>query len=98
MFSTCSICRTLTPYGVSRCPTHKPRRHHVKTRQQRGYTEEYLTNRRIILKDDPICSICLRRKATTADHIVPLSKGGTNKLNNLRPACLPCNSGRGNRT
>ncbi|MEU1585224.1 HNH endonuclease [Micromonospora sp. NPDC005710] len=44
-----------------------------------------------------VCSLCRRRPATTADHILPLSKGGSNDLTNLRPACGPCNYGRGNR-
>lgn len=35
--------------------------------------------------------------ATTADHIVPQSKGGPHELWNLQPACAHCNSSRGNR-
>jgi hypothetical protein len=31
------------------------------------------------------------------DHIVPVSKGGTNDLDNLRVLCQMCNIGRGNR-
>ena len=26
------------------------------------------------------------------DHVVPLSRGGSNTLTNLLPTCLPCNS------
>ncbi|PYC66640.1 hypothetical protein C7C45_24155 [Micromonospora arborensis] len=64
---------------------------------RRGYTSEYRRNRAVVLADAPACTLCRRRPATTADHIVPLSKGGTNQLSNLRPACGPCNYGRGNR-
>lgn len=35
--------------------------------------------------------------ATTKDHVVPYSHGGTDDLDNLRPACRPCNSKRSNR-
>ncbi len=35
--------------------------------------------------------------ATTKDHVVPHSHGGTDDLENLRPACKPCNSKRQNR-
>ncbi|MFJ8152239.1 HNH endonuclease [Streptomyces sp. NPDC094468] len=41
--------------------------------------------------------MCHSRPAETADHIVPLSRGGTNDIENLRPACGPCNFSRGNR-
>lgn len=32
--------------------------------------------------------------ATTKDHIVPVIHGGTDELDNLQPACRPCNSKR----
>jgi hypothetical protein len=32
----------------------------------------------------------------TRDHIVPVSLGGVDDVANLRPACAPCNSSRGN--
>lgn len=35
--------------------------------------------------------------ATTADHIVPRSKGGSDELANLRPAHHACNIARGDR-
>lgn len=42
------------------------------------------------------CSPTCRGIADTADHIVPLSAGGTNDAHNLQPACGPCNSSKGN--
>jgi len=30
------------------------------------------------------------------DHIYPVSKGGTNSLDNLVAACVECNSGKSN--
>lgn len=29
------------------------------------------------------------------DHSIPISKGGTNHLNNLIPSCIPCNRDKG---
>lgn len=34
--------------------------------------------------------------ATTADHITPASRGGTDHPDNLQPACRACNQHRGN--
>ncbi|MEV6300403.1 HNH endonuclease signature motif containing protein [Actinoplanes sp. NPDC051861] len=76
---------------------HKPKRRHALSASRRGYDSTYQRNRRTILEGSPLCTLCRRRSATTADHIVPLSKGGTNELTNLRPSCGPCNYARGNR-
>lgn len=37
------------------------------------------------------CHLCGRDGATTADHVVPRSLGGTDELTNLRPAHSSCN-------
>ena len=34
----------------------------------------------------------------TIEHVIPVSKGGTNWPANLRPACRPCNSSKGAKT
>lgn len=40
------------------------------------------------------CWIC-RAPATDTDHVKPLVGGGSNWPANLRPACMPCNRGKG---
>nr|MDZ8056727.1 HNH endonuclease [Nostoc sp. EkiNYC01] len=42
------------------------------------------------------CGWNLTTETLTIDHYIPLSKGGSNKIKNLRLACNSCNSKRGN--
>ena len=46
-----------------------------------------------------VCVHCHGRRgiATSVDHLIPRSKGGTDAPENLAPSCVPCNSERGNR-
>lgn len=50
----------------------------------------------VLERDGYRCFSC-GREATTADHIIARSKGGPDALWNLRAACLPCNSSKGDR-
>lgn len=43
------------------------------------------------------CYICKVTIADTVDHVIPLSKGGTNYPLNLKPACNSCNAKKGNK-
>lgn len=45
-----------------------------------------------------VCHLCGRPGATTRDHLIAYSAGGTDDLANLRPAHRSCNSKRHNRT
>ncbi len=72
------------------------------------YSDERLT--RIFHKTDGWCEYCGKKLAWSnygnpngrggweVDHSIPLSKGGTDHLNNLVPACIPCNREKGNLT
>ena len=63
----------------------------------RGYDAQYAKNRRVLLARDTRCWICGDDGADTADHVTPVSRGGTSALDNLRPAHRSCNFARGNR-
>lgn len=43
------------------------------------------------------CAYCLQ-PATTWDHVVPFSKGGSDERWNMAPACRPCQLSKGDRT
>lgn len=44
------------------------------------------------------CIYCGSREKIQADHVIPVTRGGTNSIGNLVPACYICNPSKGNRT
>lgn len=56
-------------------------------------------NRREVLKrDNHSCQYCGSNKRLTLDHVIPVSKGGEHKWNNVVTACEPCNQHKRDRT
>lgn len=47
---------------------------------------------------DHRCLVCGERLPLTEDHVIPLSKGGSDGIDNIQPLCLPCNQRKGTRT
>lgn len=48
---------------------------------------------KLIERGDPyLCAECSSPDSITVDHVVPLSRGGGDELDNLRFLCGPCNS------
>ncbi len=59
-----------------------------------SYTvEEWLD---LCKKYDNKCLCCGKKEKLTVDHIVPLSRGGTNYIENIQPLCNECNASKGN--
>lgn len=54
-------------------------------------------NRAELLATNPPCAYC-GAPATTADHVVPITLGGSHELDNLVPACSHCNTSKLNRS
>ncbi len=55
-------------------------------------TDEWLA---LVEQHDKRCARCLEQKPLTRDHIVPISRGGTNDITNIQPLCSSCNSSKG---
>lgn len=44
------------------------------------------------------CWVCLSTKDLCVDHIIPVSRGGTNDISNLTTLCRSCNASKGKKT
>lgn len=55
----------------------------------------------LFARDRMVCAYCggrFRASDLTAEHVLPQSRGGTNRWTNLVSACRPCNHRKGSRT
>ena len=63
--------------------------------------EPTLCRNSIIRRDGSTCQYCKRKylaEELTIDHVIPKSRGGEYKWDNLVAACKPCNNRKGDRT
>lgn len=45
-----------------------------------------------------LCAYCSTAPAESRDHVIPISRGGSNNIENILPACLTCNKTKNART
>ena len=70
-------------------------------RSKKRQADGVLTSEAIRLVLDTHGRACLRCGSVEnieIDHVIPLSKGGSNLFENLQPLCKSCNSSKGNRS
>lgn len=79
--------------GSSYCQAHDWQRKERgrKSAARRGYDRRWRRLRQLVLTREPFCRMC-GAPATEVDHIIPLSRGGTNALENLQPLCKRCHA------
>jgi len=63
------------------------------------YRHAVLSRKNIFRRDGYRCQYCGRNDLQlTLDHVIPKSRGGEDRWDNLITACKPCNTLKGNRT
>ena len=85
--------------GASRCALHQIHRpdHRSRPSTARGYDSHWQRLVRIAVARSSYCAQCGTDTNLTGDHIIPLSKGGTNTIENIHVLCRSCNSRKGAR-
>lgn len=69
-----------------------------------GVPSEIVRLKDILERDGPTCYLCGKtldpdiKGQVTLDHVIPLTKGGPHMTENVRIACMTCNTRKGNRT
>lgn len=58
------------------------------TPEQWGETKDFFQNQ---------CAYCGKQRDLTQEHFIPVTKGGCYTINNIIPACQPCNSSKQNK-
>ncbi|QPB09793.1 hypothetical protein CPT_Shady_032 [Streptomyces phage Shady] len=70
---------------------------HKRRAEAYGVEHEEYSRTAILARWHNKCAYCGNR-AEHLDHVVPLSKGGTDTESNIVPACAPCNLSKGAKT
>lgn len=92
-------CLEVTCWRTRPCPEHAEPKPWATKRAHRGISGYEWARRRdrVVERDGGVCQLRLEgctRIATTADHIVPMSLGGSDDEDNLRASCRDCNEAR----
>lgn len=86
-------CSRLVRQG--RCPLHRWDLERARGwRHQRGYDRAHYVMRARIMREEAYCRACGANGQATdhADHIVPLSQGGSEVRENYQRLCASCNA------
>lgn len=71
------------------------RKANLKAVESQNYTPTQVLER--FAKFGNKCVYCGRKEKVSIDHFIPVSKGGADKIENIVPACIFCNSSKNNK-
>ena len=84
----CPTCGTLHHASEKRCTNIPPRPYNQR---------EYRRNRDATIRDTPYCTRCGTTSDLTADHVIPIARGGASTRGDLVTLCRSCNSSKRDR-
>lgn len=89
-------------YHINYCKTNRSKINHLKSvryARQKGSEGSHTLSEweDLKAKNNFICVKCSQKKKLTKDHIIPISKGGSNFIKNIQPLCRNCNSKKHNK-
>lgn len=91
--------RSWTRNNPERVAATKANRRARKTQAGGSFTQQEWQD--LKARYDYACLRCGRQEpeiTLTADHVVPIAKGGTSDISNIQPLCRPCNTGKGTKS
>lgn len=74
---------------------HLKSRYYARRKNAEG-SHSYEEWKELCIAFDWLCAYCKKAYKLTKDHIIPLSKGGTDYISNIQPLCRSCNSKKHN--
>ena len=97
---TAGYDKTMKALGV--IETHLTAYVRRQYRYRRGKAQQAIRKHRaaVVARDGYICGICgldIESGRLSIDHILPITRGGDDSIDNLQPAHLSCNSRKQNR-
>jgi len=75
---------------------HRHKREALQRDSEGSYTEKEWLD--LCESYGNICLRCKKNKLLTVDHVIPITKKGTNYISNIQPLCRGCNSIKGTNT
>lgn len=88
-------------YYNNYCKKHPKRIAHLKARRyarEKGAEGKHTFQEwnDLLVEFNNKCAFCKKDEKITKDHIIPLSKGGSDYIDNIQPLCKSCNSKKNN--
>lgn len=74
---------------LERASSHSRKRRALKLGSNTSFTEQQWID--LCNKYGNRCLCCGKKAKLTRDHVVPLTRGGSNDISNIQPLCMKCN-------